>query len=122
MTKEPLLHVFYDGVCPLCAREIAHYRKLKGAELIEWVEIHSQPERLKQEQLDFATARARFHIRDAGGHWHIGAHGFIALWSVINAYRPLAWLIRTLHLGKALNALYVRFADWRLKRQSACKL
>lgn len=28
--------VFYDGSCPLCSREIAHYRRLRGAESLKW--------------------------------------------------------------------------------------
>jgi len=31
--------IFFDGECPPCRREIAHYRRLQGAELIEWVDI-----------------------------------------------------------------------------------
>lgn len=121
MTNFPYqLTVYYDGVCPLCSREIAHYRKCKGADDIEWVEIHSQQERLKQDGLEFVSALARFHVRDAKGQWHIGAHGFIALWSVLKVYRPLAWLICTFHLANPLNALYLRFADWRQKRQCQC--
>ena len=31
--------LYYDGACPLCAREIAFYRNLKGASDIRWTDV-----------------------------------------------------------------------------------
>lgn len=116
----PELTVFFDGVCPMCSREIAHYRNLPGAEKIEWVNIYQAKERLEQEGLSFDDALALFHVRDRQGRWHIGVPGFIAVWSVLRPYRALGWLCRTLRLGGPLNFFYVRFAKWRLQRQRRC--
>ncbi|MEC8288896.1 MAG: DCC1-like thiol-disulfide oxidoreductase family protein, partial [Pseudomonadota bacterium] len=34
-----VLTVYYDGGCPMCAREVGMYRSLKGAESIKWVNL-----------------------------------------------------------------------------------
>jgi predicted DCC family thiol-disulfide oxidoreductase YuxK len=120
VSSSPRLHVFYDGVCPMCSREIAHYRRLNGAEQIEWIDIHQATQRLQEEGLRFEDALARFHVRDAAGQWHIGADGFFALWQVLPRYRFAARMIQILHLNRPLNALYDRFAEWRLRRQGDC--
>ncbi len=120
MNSSYRLHVFYDGVCPMCSREISHYRRLNGAEQIEWIDIHQAAQRLQDEGLRFEDALARFHVRDAAGRWHIGANGFFALWQVLPRYRPAARIIQLLHLNRPLNALYDRFAIWRIRRQTGC--
>ena len=33
------LSVYFDGLCPLCSREIAHYRKRVTPEAVEFVDI-----------------------------------------------------------------------------------
>ena len=47
MAPEPAaaaLTVFYDGACPLCRREIAFYRRRRGAARIRWLDISRAPE------------------------------------------------------------------------------
>lgn len=31
--------VYYDGLCLLCSREITHYKKMKGSENINFIDI-----------------------------------------------------------------------------------
>ncbi|MEC8852758.1 MAG: DCC1-like thiol-disulfide oxidoreductase family protein, partial [Pseudomonadota bacterium] len=33
------LTIFYDGGCPLCAREIAFYRRRAGAGRLDWIDV-----------------------------------------------------------------------------------
>lgn len=113
-TQLPL--VFYDGECPLCRREIAHYRRLRGAELIAWVDITKDETILDTYGLSRDVAMARFHVRDLSGHWQTGAWGFTELWAHLPAYRWLARALRALRLEPLLDLLYTRFARWRLRR------
>ena len=39
--------VLYDGACPVCSREIAHYRRRKGSERINWVDIRTDAKSLE---------------------------------------------------------------------------
>lgn len=111
--------VFFDGGCPLCAREIAHYQRRRCATgALEWVDVTCAPERLAAEGLTVDAALRRLHVR-VGATWQIGVPGFVAIWQRIPAYRPLAWVVRSLRLQAPLQWLYTRWADRRMKRRCA---
>lgn len=113
----PAATVFYDGACPLCRREIAHYRRLRSADALSWIDIACDDAALRQHGLRRDTAMARFHVRDAQGRWHTGAWAFAELWSHLPGYRWLAASLRLLRLLPLLDQAYVRFARWRLQRR-----
>jgi len=116
--------VFFDGSCPMCSREIRHYRRLRGADRLEWIDISDDDASLAY-GLDKDTAMARFHVLDASGEWQTGAYGFAELWSQLPAYRWLASITRKLRLLPLLDIGYTRFARWRLKRScqdGSCKV
>ncbi len=75
--------VLYDGSCPLCAREIAMYRRQTGAEAICWLDITQIPNSDIPSGLTRNEVLARFHfIRDDGSH-AVGAVGFVELWKTL---------------------------------------
>ena len=111
--------VFYDGGCPLCRREIDHYRRLDSDNRIDWVDITSQTDELRRYGLSYEQAMARFHVLDSDGKWQTGAHGFAELWSHLPYFRWLAWLTRRLRLLAPLDILYRHFARWRARRRCA---
>lgn len=97
---KPDLTVFYDGGCPVCRAEIAHYRRTAGAERCQWVDANQHgagPEGPTREQL-----LARFHVLDADGRWHSGAAAFARLWQQLPGWR---WLGRWAQSSPALLAL-----------------
>lgn len=111
--------VFYDGGCPLCRREIDHYRALPGAERLEWVDIFGDRARLAVVGLGFEAALQRFHVLDADGRWQTGAYGFAVIWAHLPRYRRFARSLQRLHLLPLLDALYGPWARWRLRRRCA---
>ena len=115
MKPSPLV-VFYDGGCPLCRREIAHYRRCRGAERVDWVDIVAEPARLQPFGLAPDAAMRRFHVW-AQGQWQIGVPGFLALWACLPGYRWLARVVTLLRLETPLQALYERFAARRFRRR-----
>jgi predicted DCC family thiol-disulfide oxidoreductase YuxK len=115
--------VFYDGGCPLCRREIDHYRRLDRDERVEWVDILQAPESLARAGLDREEAMARFHVLDGRGRWQTGAWGFAEVWSHLPYYRRLAGAVRGLGLLPLMDAGYRLFARRRLAarcRDGAC--
>ncbi|MFN7571785.1 MAG: thiol-disulfide oxidoreductase DCC family protein [Betaproteobacteria bacterium] len=82
--------VYYDGGCPLCRREIAHYRGQQGAEAIEWVDV-AAAEGAPGPDITREQALARMHVRRADGSLAGGALAFAQIWSQLPRY---AWLGR----------------------------
>jgi len=113
----PAATVFYDGACPLCAREIAHYRRLRGADRLNWVDIGGDHTTLERYGLDYETAMARLHVLDGSGAWQTGAWGFAELWSHLPAYRWLAAVLRFSRTLPLLDRAYALFARWRMVRR-----
>ncbi len=88
------LTVYYDGACPLCRTEIAHYRGCAGAERVGFVDLAAvETDAPLGPGLTCAAARARFHVRDADGRLSSGAAAFARLWSVLPAWRWLGRLV-----------------------------
>lgn len=109
--------VFYDGACPLCSREVAHYRRQRGADRLEWVDVTRDETRLAAYGLQRETVMARFHVLDATGRWQTGAWGFAEIWSHLPAYRWLAHMLCLLRLLPLLDRAYAHFARWRMRRR-----
>lgn len=111
------LEVFYDGGCPACRREMAHYRAQPGAEAIRFTDAASEFERLAEVGLASIDAIATLHARDAEGRWHIGMPAFREIWLRLPRYAPwarrLSWLIDS----RALAWAYALFCRLRLPRR-----
>jgi demethoxyubiquinone hydroxylase (CLK1/Coq7/Cat5 family) len=98
----PALCVYYDGACPVCAREIALYKGLSGGHTIDWVDIHQAQAGALGPGLDTQSALARLHARTPDGHLISGAAAFVALWQQLPA---LAWAARLARLPGVTPAL-----------------
>jgi len=116
--------VFYDGACPLCSKEIAHYKKCRGADQLHWLDISTAVEQLESFHLNYEQAMQRFHVRSPEGEFHIGAYGFVYLWSFLKPYRFIGLLLTRLKLVRPLNWFYIKFANWRMKDRcdESCRL
>jgi len=85
MTKETL---YYDGACPLCAREMKHLAKLKRDSL-NLVDIHQldiTPEMPSKEDL-----LLNLHLK-RGDEWVVGADANVAAWQHTRYGMLWAWL------------------------------
>lgn len=109
---EPVI-VLYDGSCPVCSREIAHYRRRKGALDIRWIDASKDLVNLKALGIGQQAAMDIFHVRDSSGEWRLGVEGFLLIWSSLPAYRWLAWLVKNLRLSGLLKWGYRHFLRWR---------
>lgn len=95
------LHVFYDGDCPLCRREIDHYRGCVGADRLAFVDVgRSAPAPTLGPGLDRDAALRRFHVRGADGRLFSGADAFAHLWMTLPRWRWLGRLLDLRVLGR----------------------
>lgn len=109
--------VFFDGGCPLCRREIAHYRRIDHAGRIRWLDIHASPDVLQGYNLTWEAAMQRMHVLDADGRMVDGARAFVALWKGLPYYR---WLARVVSVPPVLwmaEQVYSLFARWRWRER-----
>ena len=107
--------VFFDGGCPLCMREIAHYRRLDSSRALVWIDITREPEQLEAHGMSLSLAMSYFHVLDSSGIWRRGAWGFHEIWSHLPYYRQLARLLSLLKLLPLLDRAYALFARRRLR-------
>lgn len=87
MTQE--FRVFYNGACPVCSREIAHYRRAAerwGVD-VQFADVARDDTAAIGMSPD--DARRRLHVRD-GGEIKAGVAAFRALWQRIPGWRWLA--------------------------------
>ena len=92
-TKPRAAVVYDDGGCPVCAREIAHYRRVQGGDRITWLDVSPPDSPACTFDLDRATALARLHVRDEVGQLHVGGAAFLVLWRALPGWaRWTRWL------------------------------
>ncbi len=119
----PALVVYFDGACPVCSAEIAHYRRQPGAEACEWVDAAVCPEAELGPGLARDSALRRFHVRTADGDLVDGMRGFAVLWK---ALPRTEWLGRIAAFGPMpvlLDVAYRAFLQVRpLWRRSSKRL
>ncbi len=111
----PELTVYFDGSCPLCRREIALYRRQRGAERLDWVDVSA--EATLGEGLSCEAAMRRFHVREARGQLHSGGAAFARLWRALPGWRLLGCVFAWPPLSWALEAAYRMFLPLRPRLQ-----
>jgi predicted DCC family thiol-disulfide oxidoreductase YuxK len=111
----PALTVFFDGACPLCRREIAHYRQRDRAGRIAFVDIVADPAPLAAIGVSPEVALAAMHARRADGSVVRGAAAFVALWAELPRWRVLARIVTGV---PGLLALAERVYAWVAPRRS----
>ncbi len=109
----PIVKVWYDSSCPLCAREIALMRRLDKRGAVRFVDIRAGADcPLEREQL-----LARFHAQEGDGPIVSGAPAFAAMWRAIPALRPLGLIARNRVVLWALEKAYLGFLVIRPRLQ-----
>ncbi len=110
--------VFYDGACPLCRREMNHYKKLaaKQDSRIDWIDISKSQVELKAQGIQYEDAMKLIHIRDQSGVHQVGVEAIFTLWDKLPFYRILSRVLRhSTFLHPLLENAYAFFAKHRMK-------
>jgi predicted DCC family thiol-disulfide oxidoreductase YuxK len=106
--------VYFDGACPLCRREVDHYRRQAQSAPMTWIDVSTCHAAELGADLDRAAALARMHVRRADGRLGSGAAAFAEIWRHLPSYAWLARLAAWPRLLAVMEAGYVGFL--RLRR------
>ncbi|MEA1606968.1 DUF393 domain-containing protein [Pseudomonas sp. T5W1] len=101
------LTLYYDGDCPLCAREILLLRKRASSERLSLVDISREDFQAETTGYSKETLQNRLHARFADGEWVTGLDATLWSWRAAGLDRwaaPLTWpaLRPVLELGYRL--------------------
>ena len=107
------LTVFYDGSCPLCAREIAFYKRRKGAEKIDWLDASRSKSSEVVPGLTKDKALARFHIRSTDGELVSGGAAFAYLWAALPSFKFIGRIFQAQPFSSCLEGGYRVFLKIR---------
>jgi predicted DCC family thiol-disulfide oxidoreductase YuxK len=116
-TKLPLVDtLYYDGLCPLCQREIRILKRIQRGGLA-FVDIHQIP---PSAEIPLRSALLQtLHLRTYTGEWRIGVEATVGAWSHTHwgwLFRPLLWP----WLAPFSRRIYRRWAEKRYRRLYAC--
>ncbi len=106
VAEEPALTVFYDGACPVCTLEVGAYRRCRGADRIDWVDISKAPPGDVAPGLPRDEALRRFTVMRGDGTLSRGGYAFADLWAALPALRLAGRAFQTWPLSALANALY----------------
>ena len=113
--------IYFDGLCHLCSREINHYRKMAGADRLEFKDITATGFDAAGEGLDPKEIHRVMHVRAANGELRRGVDAFVEIWSNLDKMRWLVPWARRAPLKQVLNLGYIAFAAIRpLLPRRAC--
>jgi predicted DCC family thiol-disulfide oxidoreductase YuxK len=90
------LQVFFDGACPLCSREIDHYRRQDHQGRLLPIDISAPGFDPHSYGISLEAFMAELHAIDQSGTVYRGVAAFRAIWQAFpekTAYRVLARLV-----------------------------
>ncbi|MES2932061.1 MAG: DUF393 domain-containing protein [Pseudomonadota bacterium] len=114
MSNQPAVTVFYDGLCPICSREVRLYKKLNTGVRLDWSDLRHNQEVLKTEGFSYQSAMELLHVKDQFGQLHIGIEAHLCMWSQLRYFRYLAAVLKAMpRLTRVLEKFYIVFTRYR---------
>ncbi len=105
--------MLYDGLCPICVRQVGQFKALCKDPSIHWFDITGQENWLAEHQIDATAAILELHLIDTHGDIIKGLDAFILLWSRTPLFKPLAWLLQL----PLIYPLAWRYYHWATRRR-----
>lgn len=109
MASHDSLTVCYNGACPVCRAEIAHYRRQAGTD-VRFLDVAADPAGAARLGLGDDARFRRMHAVDGAGRTTAGIDAFTAVWSRLPRYRWLARLMAYPMARQTAGWLYERLA------------
>lgn len=105
--------VYYNSACPVCNAGIKDQRRRMeacGIKDTEWVDVHKNPDAVREVNSTLEQVRERLYVKDENGHLNIGADAFIRLWLQTPGQRWLGKLFQLPVLKQLFHLIYNSFA------------
>lgn len=116
------LNVYYDGLCPLCTKEIDIYREKTGSDKINFIDISKPNFNALEEGLDPSRVQKYFHVKKKDASVLTGVDAFIAIWECLDIWRPLQTFAKSTITRPFFDIGYIVFAKVRpIFRRSECE-
>lgn len=116
MTTSLTPHLFYDGSCNLCRREIDHLHKRLSRHFI-LVDI-SHPDFVSWQGIDKVSMMEKIHVW-TGAEFLVGLDASLYYWEKVGWKLPAKFLRLPLIHSVAVAA-YNLWAAWRFRKANAC--
>ncbi|MFM7150802.1 MAG: thiol-disulfide oxidoreductase DCC family protein [Gemmataceae bacterium] len=120
----PTLTIFFDGLCPLCSREISHYQgRTQGDPTVQYVDIAAEDFRAEDHGLDPRRVHEVMHVK-LGDEIRTEVQAFIAIWDRVRGYAFLGRLARLPVIYPFLWLFYQLFArirPWLPRKKASCE-
>jgi predicted DCC family thiol-disulfide oxidoreductase YuxK len=117
------LQIFFDGACPLCSREVRHYKKRDPHHAIEWIDIAQPTFNAPSFGLDPARVNEVMHARSPDGTVSTEVAAFVKIWEALPPAfftTLLRYLLKIPGMMAIANFIYRRWAKNRYKLTGRC--
>ena len=80
MRQHRKIKVYYNSACPVCKAGIANQKvRMQGCP-VEWNDVQSDDNLIREIDSDLEFVRERLHVVDESGALQIGCDAFLAIW------------------------------------------
>jgi len=107
--------LYYDGQCPLCAKEISVLKDIQQGGLC-FEDVHSLSEYTEETRQKMLKV---LHLRDSEGIWYKGPDATVKAWSYTRygwLFKPLRWPL----IGRVVDIVYDVWAKRRYHKLYEC--
>lgn len=117
-SSPPPAVVFFDGGCPLCAKEIGIYQRMilnHSISDLKFIDISKEKNEtaLTQHGITLEEAMFRMHALDSDGNVQSGTQAFITMWEKLPYWKLLAKIVAVPGIIDIVETVYVFWAKRR---------
>jgi predicted DCC family thiol-disulfide oxidoreductase YuxK len=113
--------VFYDGSCPLCSREIAHYQGLESdvlfLNLFDYTQLTTVGSLLAEHNIKLEDAKRRMHILTEEQKVVRNAEAFVEIWRRMPYWRVIVPFLDNKLSMTLANSAYDMWAERRYRNR-----
>lgn len=114
------IKVIYNSACPVCNAGITSQKEKMSSCAVQWRDVNSDVNALKEIPADLEFVRERLHVIDGNGNLKIGLEAFEVIWRHSPSERWKSKIIALPVIKPILAKIYNIFAKylykWNIKK------